>query len=123
MSRWRQQRGRSAERLARRVLEDRGYEILDTNVRTRLGELDLIARQGATLCFVEVRSSGAARFGHPAGSIDRTKRRHLIRAAQAYLQRFRGEVSEVRFDVVAVIWTDGQPTVELIPGAFTADDR
>lgn len=116
----RQQRGRQSERLALRLLQSQGYRIEATNVRFPVGELDLIAWEGETLCFIEVRSTASLDWGGPLASIDERKRHHLIQAARWYLSR-RELPPQTRFDVVSVVWDDPlQPTVELLRGAFDA---
>ena len=118
----RQQRGQQSERLAVRLLQAEGYRIEATNVRFPVGELDIVAWEGESLCFVEVRSTASADWGGPLASIDGRKRQHLIRAARWYLARSRTMPAETRFDVVAITWDDPrQPTVELVRGAFDAD--
>ena len=118
----RQRRGQIAEGLARALLERSGYEVIAANVRFRVGELDLIAREGQVLCFVEVRSTTTDQFGPAIASITDRKRRHLIRAAQWYLMRLREQPVATRFDVVTIDWReDRAAAIELIRGAFTAD--
>lgn len=118
----RQQRGRRAEELASQFLAARGYVIEDRNARFPVGEIDLVAREGETLCFVEVRSASSLDWGGAVASITDRKRRRLIRAARWYLQRLRALPPFTRFDVVAVHWDHDTPTLELVQGAFTADD-
>lgn len=93
--------GEAAEERAARFLSRQGLEIVARNFRTRLGEIDLVARDGATLVFVEVRMRTSARFGGAAGSIDSRKRARLAAAARQYLARLRHE-PPCRFDVVTV---------------------
>lgn len=98
----RQVDGGAAEEQAARFLAARGLSIVGRNFRTRLGEIDLIARDGATLVFVEVRRrASSARFGGALGSIDGRKRRRLEAAARLYLARLRAEPA-CRFDVIAL---------------------
>ena len=119
----RARRGARAEALARAALEAQGYRIERTNVRYPVGEIDLVAWEGATLCFVEVRSTGSLAWGGPLGSITRAKQARLIRAAQWYLAGCRTPPAETRFDVVAVLWGEGhEPSVELLRGAFDVND-
>lgn len=114
--------GRQGERLAERFLASQGYVIERSNVRFPVGEIDLIAREGRTLCFVEVRSASFQAWGGALASIGERKRRRLIRAAQWYLARQRTLPLETRFDVVAIDWgADGTPALELVRGAFDAD--
>ena len=118
----RQQLGAHSEQLAERFLTSNGYRIAARNVRYPVGELDLVAWDGDTLCFVEVRATSSSQWGGGLASITPDKRRRLIRAARWYLARRRTPPNEVRFDVVAIQW-DGPagPTPELVQGAFTAD--
>jgi putative endonuclease len=90
-----------------------------TNVRFPVGEIDIVAREGQTLCFVEVRSTGSRQWGGPLASITDRKRRHLIQAARWYLSRFPAQSLAIRFDVVAIDWrADASASVELVRGAF-----
>jgi len=114
-------RGRRAEQLACGYLKAQGYTILERNVRYPVGEIDIVAREGEALCFVEVRSTASQQWGGPLASITDRKRRHLINAARWYLQYRPVRLPEIRFDVVAIDWHAHGPAVELIREAFTAD--
>ena len=94
--------GRAAEERAARFLSSRGLAIVQRNFRTRLGEIDLIARDGATLVFVEVRRRRSSTlYGGAAASVDGLKRRRLVAAAHIFLSRLDSE-PPCRFDVVAL---------------------
>lgn len=93
-----------------------GIEVLERNVRDRLGEIDIVGRDSGVLCFVEVRSRRTDRFGSPAETVGVEKQRRLRRLAAAYLARRRLECP-ARFDVASVVWRGG-PTVEYIRDAF-----
>jgi len=95
--------------------------ILERNVRYPVGEIDIVAQEGVTLCFIEVRSTGSQQWGGPLASITDRKRRHLIHAARWYLQDSPTRLPEIRFDVVAIDWQARGPVIELIRGAFTAE--
>ena len=113
-------RGKRAEELARQYLVAHGYVIEQANVRFPVGEIDLVARDGAVLCFVEVRSASSEAWGGALGSITDRKRTRLIRAAQWFLQQ-RPHSGEIRFDVIAIQWQPAvPPTLELIQAAFDA---
>ena len=115
--------GRSAEAQAVRYLEGQGYRILARNVRARFGEIDVVAKEGATLCFVEIKARSSDRFGLPEEALTADKRRRLIRLAQWYLQRTRlTEGLAIRFDVLSILSDSDQgPTrIRLIKGAFEA---
>ena len=91
--------GASAEALAADYLTRRGLTIVERNFRTRFGEIDLIARDGRTLVFVEVRLRRSARFGGAVESITARKRARLVAAANGYLLRL-GRLPPCRFDAI-----------------------
>ena len=116
------ERGRRGEEIAARWLRDHGYRILERNYRRRFGEVDIIARHGDTLVFIEVKSRGSSRFGAPLDSITPEKQRRLIMIAQDYLCRHGGIEQSCRFDVLAIeTGTDGKPRVHLVENAFQAE--
>ena len=108
-------RGAPAESLAAAFLERQGLKILERNYRCRFGEIDLVARSGGVLVFVEVRARNSEAFGGAAGSITAAKRRRLVAAARHFLARRRVERA-CRFDVVLVRGSEQQ--VEWITDAF-----
>ncbi len=111
--------GKLGEEQAMARLKKEGYRVLERNYRNTFGEIDIIAQDGKTLCFVEVRTRTKDWHGHPFESISVIKQRKIIRAAQAYLAREDAEDTDARFDVVAVIPDEaGGFTVELIKNAF-----
>jgi putative endonuclease len=110
-------RGIEAETLAARFLEQEGLAILSRNYRTRFGEVDLVAREGTTLVFVEVRRRSWSAWGGAAGSIDARKRSRIVAAAKHYISRLATE-PPCRFDVVTLQGKDGTP--EWLRGAFAA---
>ena len=107
--------GSDAENEAARFLERRGLAIVARNHRTRFGEIDLVARDGPTLVFVEVRLRSSSRFGGGAESIGAAKRRRIVAAALHYLTGVRPQ-PPCRFDVVTL--DHGEP--EWLRGAFDA---
>jgi len=103
--------------MAAAYLRGKGFRILERNFRCRLGEIDIIARQGDCLVFVEVRTRSSARCGLAQESITARKVSRLRRLAQVYLaQRSFGRLN-VRFDVVAVNCA-GKPRITHIENAF-----
>lgn len=115
--------GRQGEDLAARHLRRLGYSILERNVRTALGEIDLIARQGDLLIFVEVKTKKTGAFTPPELSVDRRKQRKLASLALEYLARKGGERWGCRFDVVAVtLPPGGRPEVLHIRDAFRPEE-
>ena len=111
------ERGREAERQAAGLLEGRGLRIVARNWRCRLGEIDLVAKEGSTLVFVEVRARASRSFGGAAESIGYAKRRKLIAAASLYLAARRLDTA-CRFDAV-LIEADGR--MRWVRDAFRAD--
>jgi len=110
-------RGQAAEARAAAYLSAQGLHILDRNFRCRFGEIDLIARDGEALVFVEVRMRGRDDFGGAAESITAAKRARLRKAAGFYLSRRRG-TPPCRFDAVLVSGMEGR--IEWIRDAFGA---
>ena len=110
-------RGEEAEELAARFLADHGLEIVARNYRTRLGEVDIVARDGSALVFVEVRARSWGAYGGAAASVDFRKQRRLVAAARHYLARLRAE-PPCRFDVLTVQGPQAAPA--WIRGAFEA---
>ncbi|MGX5658649.1 YraN family protein [Castellaniella ginsengisoli] len=101
-----QRQGRAAEARAARHLQAHGIRILAANLRCRAGEIDLAAREGDLLLFIEVRERRNPSFGGAAASVNRAKQARLIRAARHFLPRlvrlhFGGVAPACRFDVVA----------------------
>ena len=116
--------GRQGENQAALFLRRQGYQIIARNLRAPFGEIDLVARQGKTLCFIEVKARSSERFGWPEEAVTASKRRTLARLAEWYLQAHPHTRTEtVRFDVVSLV-LDGQGRplrTRLIPNAFQVD--
>ena len=114
--------GEHGESLAVRALERAGYAVLARRYRTRLGEIDIIARDGESLVFVEVRRKSHADCGSAIESIVPQKQRRVVRMAVDYLARNDlYDKCPVRFDVVAIDdQPDGTPRITVIRDAFTA---
>ncbi|HEU4732275.1 MAG TPA: YraN family protein [Kofleriaceae bacterium] len=110
-------RGASAERGAAQLLAGAGYQIVERNYRCKAGEIDIIARDGDVLVFVEVRSRSDAEHGSAVETIRHTKQRRVARVAAYYLATVEPSYDECRFDVVAI--TAGEPV--LIKDAFRVD--
>ncbi len=100
-----------------------GLRQIAANANYRFGELDLVMRDAGTLVFVEVRYRRDARYGGGAASIDRSKRRKLVHAAQAFLQSHRQYAdAPCRFDVIDAHGDPAAPELVWIRDAFRADD-
>lgn len=117
--------GATGEQLACRWLEANGFTLLHRNWRHGRDELDVVARQGAQLVVVEVKTRSSSRHGEPEMAVTPAKQRKLFRAAQGYLETFALDL-DLRFDILSVILTpDGHSQVFHIPEAFypTIDDE
>jgi putative endonuclease len=97
--------GRRGEDLAHRHLRKHGFTVVGRNFRARSGlsELDIIAWEGDTLVFVEVKTRSSAEFGSPERAMDPDKRRKLFRGAREYARRAGVDWSRVRFDIINVL--------------------
>ena len=113
--------GRRGEEFAERHLASQGYRILERRYRTRAGEIDFIAEDGATLVFVEVKTRSSLAFGRPSEAVGSRKRARIAAAASLYLAFRGGPERSCRFDVVEVLESGGgAPRVRLIRDAFEA---
>ena len=123
MSRYRVVLGKTGEDLACRELERRGYAIVARRYRCRGGELDIIARDGRTTVFVEVKARRDLVFGEAAEAVGPAKRRRIVRLALGYVADHGLTNRPCRFDVVAVRLGAGRPVVEIFQNAFDASGR
>ncbi len=111
--------GRQGEDLAVRALKKKDYRILAIRERSRLGEIDIVARDGKVLVFVEVKTRRGHRFGTPLEAVDHRKQKKLTRLALAYAVRRGWSESPIRFDVVGVEFLpDQRPRVRIYRNAF-----
>lgn len=120
MTRTRRTLGDVGEEIATRHLKRLGYTIVERNVRFRIGEIDIVARDGEFLVFVEVRARRSERWGSALESVGPQKKRKLIQLAHYYLANRRlGDVT-CRFDVVGVTWDSSPeaPKIELVRNAI-----
>lgn len=99
--------GRRGEDLAHRYLRSKGLTILARNYRPAGGEseVDIVARDGGVVVFVEVKSRTSAEFGSPDRAIDGEKQKHIVRAARAYSTRAGIQWNQVRFDTISIVFT------------------
>jgi putative endonuclease len=114
--------GREGELAASAYLRRKGIRILARNFLCRSGEIDLIARDGDTLVFVEVKTR---REGVPAEAVTPAKERSLTLAAMTFLRRYEALEVRSRFDIIAIVWPDSskKPNIEHIVNAFEAVGR
>lgn len=117
--------GTAGEALACRYLEERGLEVLERNWRYGRHELDIIAKHGAEVVIVEVKTRSSELYGQPEEAVKKGKRGKIIKAANAYVQATDCQL-RLRFDIVSVILhPSGKPYIHHIPDAFypTIHDR
>jgi putative endonuclease len=114
--------GQRGEREAARLLRKLRYKIVAYGQRDLIGEIDLIAVDGRTIVFVEVKTRTGDVAGHPADAVDLKKQQRLTRLATSYLKRHDLLDCATRFDVVAVTWPSGskRPMIEHFKDAFEA---
>ena len=110
----RRELGIEGERKACKFLERSGYKILETNYHSLLGEIDIIAKDGDALCFIEVKTRASLSFGWPKESVSNRKQRKIVQVALTYIKGKKIKNTEIRFDVVSQYEDD----CELIKGAF-----
>ncbi len=112
--------GQRGENMAARHLRNQGYKIIERNFRCEVGEVDIIARDGKTLVFVEVKTR-AYDDPTPEDQVNEVKRHQLTKAARFYLSRYGTPQPPARFDVVAIVWPTGRdPQIRHTPDAFEA---
>jgi putative endonuclease len=120
----RRAQGDAAEERACRHLEESGLTIVVRNYRTKGGEIDIVARKGEVLVFVEVRSLEASGFGTPEESITPAKRRRIVGAARHYLSTVPpSSWREARFDVIAIEGSGEAAVLRHFPAAFDAKGK
>ncbi|MGH9584684.1 MAG: YraN family protein [Bryobacteraceae bacterium] len=100
--------GRRGEDVAHRYLRSAGYAVVARNYRPGGGqaEVDIVARDGDTVVFVEVKARTTDEFGSPDRAIGAEKRKHILRAARAYATRAGIQWSQVRFDIISIVFTN-----------------
>jgi putative endonuclease len=116
----RQALGISGEDLACAELQRRGYVIVERRYRTRFGEIDIIAKDGPTTVFIEVKARMTQEFGGAAAAMTRWKQRRIARMAVDYLARRNLHDCPCRFDVVAIDFNESEPRIIVYPNAFNA---
>lgn len=108
--------GERGEQRALRFLKEQGYRVITRNYRWRGGEIDIIARDGNTLAFIEVKTRSDERFAPAEEALTPRKRERLIRTAKCYIARYRPG-TDLRFDVVAIVGDE----VRLYKDAFEVE--
>ncbi len=110
--------GQKAEDLAARHLKRRGYKILTRNYRTRAGEIDIIAREGKSLVFIEVKGRQSTHYGSAKAAVTPRNQRQVAKVALWYLKETDQMDAKARFDVVAVTQTGADARIEIVRNAF-----
>ncbi|HUV50947.1 MAG TPA: YraN family protein [Anaerolineae bacterium] len=121
--------GEKGESVAVDCLKKQGYRIIELNYRTKLGEIDIIAKQGETLVFIEVKARKSSRFGRPELAVTPKKQRKISMVALYYLKSTKQSNTKARFDVVAINSTNSteatkaikakeRPNIKIIKNAF-----
>lgn len=115
--------GKIGEEAASCLLRKKGYRILSRNYSSRLGEIDIIALDKGTVCFIEVKARRSARFGLPQESVTRHKQRQMSKAALVYLKEKNLLGKSARFDVVSLFYSGENVQAELFQNAFELDSE
>jgi putative endonuclease len=117
--------GKRGEELAAEYLERLGFQILARNWRSTFtrNEIDIVAKDGDCIVFVEVKSARTRQFGEPLSWITPRKQAAIINAARAYMAQLEDPSTDFRFDAIAIApsRTTGQPAIDHVCSAFTSD--
>ena len=114
----RQTFGEQGEAIAVGQLKKAGYKIIETNYRTKLGEIDIIAKDKDTIVFVEVKARRSVHYGSPKWAVTPKKQRKISIVALYYLKSTNQSSAKARFDVVTVALNQDTPQTEIIKNAF-----
>jgi putative endonuclease len=117
MSDYRQQLGKKGEDAAAHFLTQKGYKILRRNYRSGRSEIDIIALDGETVVFVEVKTRETDKYGSPEEAVSKAKQRMLLEGAEAYLDTLEDEV-ESRYDIISVIINQYKTEITHLEDAF-----
>ncbi|MCL6472159.1 MAG: YraN family protein [Firmicutes bacterium] len=112
--------GKTGEDMAALHLRRKGYHIIEQNFRTKLGEIDIVARHKKTLVFCEVKTRMGRLYGHPIEAVTVPKQRRIKKIADIYLARLKDlhKFDSIRFDVICVLAEGSTPKIEHIENAF-----
>ncbi len=114
-------RGRKGEDLACEFLKQNGYRVIERNFRCKMGEIDIVATDGESICFTEVKARTRTDYGMPRDAVDRRKQLKLLRCAQLYLKLHPGYAEQFspRMDIVEILYTEEGTYVRHTPNAFS----
>ncbi|HUY39893.1 MAG TPA: YraN family protein [Candidatus Binataceae bacterium] len=110
--------GRRGEQIAERHLRRLGYRIVARNYRAAGAEIDIIAMDGETIVFVEVKRRTGTAAGTPQEAVTLVKQDQIRRAAEAFVEHYRAAERDARFDVVAIVEADGSRRLQHLKDAF-----
>jgi putative endonuclease len=112
--------GNRGERAAVKFLKRQGFKIVARNFENRYGEIDIIAIEGDTLVFIEVKTRRSTRAGSPLEAVDAKKQQQIMRTAQAYLSQRGLNEQSYRFDVIGLLWPEDakDPEIQHVRHAF-----
>lgn len=113
-----QQFGKQSEALAVRHLKRNGYKIIDRNYSSQFGEIDIIAKEKATIVFVEVKARNSSQYGSAKWAVTRFKQRKISLTALYYLKETKQTNTKARFDVVTIDTYKSCHSIEIIKNAF-----
>ena len=114
----RQKFGEKSESIAVNYLKKQGYKIIEQNYRTKLGEIDIIAKEKDIIAFIEVKSRKSKNFGNPKWAVTPKKQRKISMVALWYLKTTMQSNVKARFDVVSIISSQDNPSIEIVKNAF-----
>ena len=111
--------GKEGEETAIKFLQRRGYRILTRNFKNKLGEIDIVAKEAETICFIEVKTRTSDVFGTPLDAISKLKQHKLSQVAISYLKANNLMNEEARFDIVSITKDSrGNDNIEVLKNAF-----
>lgn len=114
--------GKKGEEIAAGLLEKNGYKILYRNYKTKLGEIDIVACDKDTVCFIEVKTRHSDKFGLPSEAVSPAKKRQLSKAALTFLKEKNLMDKSARFDIISIIYSKEGPKPDLIKDAFELNE-
>lgn len=114
--------GKAGEDIATDFLKKNNYKILEKNYRKRCGEVDIVAQDKETVCFIEVKMRRSDEFGRPEEAVSNKKQRQISKAALCYLKENKFIERSARFDVVSIVYKGKTPDIDLIKNAFSLPD-
>lgn len=98
------EKGKCFEVIAKKYLENKNYNILETNFFCKLGEIDIIAAKDSVLVFIEVKARKTTKYGYPREAVTKSKQRKIIKAAKYYIMKNKFEDVQSQFDVIEIIY-------------------